>query len=841
MNAKTEIVKMDQFSRITLILMSVVITLSMLASGAPGDAISKVAAFCMLLLLIIALLAGKFRDLPRTVINPIVISISAYIVLYTISLFYATTGQFALAVFSYYLGGVAVFFLTVLLVNRELPAKRAPSNTQALPNTRALLSLLSFATAVAGIFSIDAASVQKLSIALKAVLSALLKNDEIQISGFEAGTRMTSIFGNANVFASLAALGTLAAAYLFLSAGRRSEKRFSIALLIVNAVSFLYCFSLGAMISMFFAIIIFIAFAGKEERPRVVYVILTTIVTSFLSVFAGFSGMGKNGAISLLPLLFLLVFGFVLAFLLRYIDSFAAKTAAWGKNRILILLVVLVILFVGGVGAAVTRSDSFTFEEESGDLRRAVSLEPGDYQLAVTMSAGKDGASLLIESQNYGQASTHTFTELYKGTLESAVPFSVPSDAKMAFIQITAAKGSVVDGITVLDKAGNMVKTVNPDYLLLPSFMANRLQGVLVNQNAAQRFVFFEDGLKIAARSPIIGHGPGAFESKVLEVQDYYYETKSPHNHYIQTLDEVGILGLIAFLAILIFSFAALVKRVRTAQNRALYSSLFAMLVMIVIHSAVELNFIYGVYSMAVYLILGLISSHYGQKEDVVAGSVAQASGKGGQALQKGGKNVKRPVAFNVIPKAPQRSALVFCLIVLLIYLGQFAGSTMAKNVAAGSSRDKFMNTLKTAAILDFTNDTSYKCSYLVAYTPDLPESYGITAEKYAEDVAKHRSFSSLAYLTDYYYKTAQLEKAYQTMNERQSLMRYDEQTWNATLDFYREQLTAAAGAEGGQAAQQLIIKYASAAYEQLEAYRKTSPLDIKLSEENQKFVEALK
>ena len=814
MNAKIEIEKPDRFSKIMLILMSVIITLFMLASGAPGDTISKTAAFSMLLLLIIALISSKFRDLPRTVINPIVISVSAYILLYTVSLFYATTGQFSLEVFSYYLGGVSVFFLTVMLVNRGV------SNTKALPNTRALLSLLSFATAVAGIFSIDAASVQKLSAVLKAVLSALLKNDAIQVSGFEAGTRMTSIFGNANVFASLTALGTLAAAYLFLSAGRRGEKRFGIALLIVNAVSFLYCFSLGAMMGMFFAVLIFIAFAGREERPRAVYVILATVVASFLSVFAGFSGMGKNGAVTLLPFLSLLIFGFVLAFLLRYIDSFTSKVFVWGKKRILILLIVLVVLAAGAATAAVTLSDSFTFEEGSGSLRRAVSLEPGDYQLEVSISQAGEGTGLLIESQNYGQASTHTFTELYKGTLESAVSFSVPSDAKMTFIQITAPKGSVVDGITVSDKDGNPVKTVNPDYLLLPSFMANRLQGLLVNQNAAQRFIFFEDGLKIAAKSPVIGHGPGAFESKILEVQDYYYETKSPHNHYIQTLDEVGILGLTAFIAILVFSFAALIKRVRTVQNRALYSSLFAMLVMIVIHAAIELTFIHGVYNMAVYLILGLISSHYGQKE-------AKAP-------------AKRSAAFSVIPKAVQRSALVFCLIVLLIYLGQFVGSTMAKNIAAGSSTEKFMDTLETAAVLDFTNDISYKCSYLVAYASDLPESYGITAEKYAKDVEKHRSFSSLAYLMDYYYKTAQLEKAFQTLNERQSLMRYDEKTWNKTFDFYRQQLALAAKVDGGQAAQQLIIKYASTAYKQLEAYQKTSPLDIKLSEENRQFVTTL-
>ena len=85
-------------------------------------------------------------------------------------------------------------------------------------------------------------------------------------------------------------------------------------------------------------------------------------------------------------------------------------------------------------------------------------------------------------------------------------------------------------------------------YTLLPGFIANRLQGLRANQNAIQRTVFFRDGMRMFAQSPLVGSGVGSFETGVTGVQDFYYETKYIHNHYIQILLEDGILGFVPFL-----------------------------------------------------------------------------------------------------------------------------------------------------------------------------------------------------------------------------------------------------------------------------------------------------
>ena len=45
-----------------------------------------------------------------------------------------------------------------------------------------------------------------------------------------------------------------------------------------------------------------------------------------------------------------------------------------------------------------------------------------------------------------------------------------------------------------------------------------------------------------------------------LSVQDYYYETKYAHNHYVEALCDLGVLGLLAFLSMLGTAVWTLVK-----------------------------------------------------------------------------------------------------------------------------------------------------------------------------------------------------------------------------------------------------------------------------------------
>lgn len=816
--------KTNLYEKTIQIIIFLSMTLLLLSSNIWSDVINKITAVSLLILLIIVFTTGKIRQLPKSIVTPITISVTAYLIMYTISLFYATTGLFALNMFTYYLQGIIVFIFTIILVNKNQNS------------TRSLLYLLSSTVAIGSIFSIDSATTRILTKGLEVIMQGLLGIEQLGLGGFEAGVRMTSIVGNPNVFASLAAFGTLAAAYLFLSSSNSRDQRISCGLLILNAVSFLYCFSLGALMGIFFAIIVLIILVGKEMRFSIVYLIISTIFSAFLSVFLGFTGMGKSSAIGLLPLASIIIFGVLLFFLLRYMDTVKQKFTLLSAVKTRVALLIPLLVIVVGIGAALTLSDSYTFTEASGTLRRSTTLAPGSYHLAIEGAESSNEIAVLIESQNYGQASTHTSSPLYQGALNTEMNFTVPDDAKICFINITAPVGTTIDKIHITTPNGTRVSSIKPDYLLLPGFMANRLQGILVNQNAVQRLIFFEDGIKIAKSSPIIGHGPGAFESKVLSVQDYYYETKSPHNHYIQTLDEVGMIGLAAFLSVFICCILALAKNIRSVKDRKLFSVLAAMLIMIIIHTALEVTFVFGVYNMAAFMIYGLISANFGQKQELSTDMSKTASTK------TNSKNVsmKGKSATQTLPCSVIYISITVCLLIFTIYAGQFFALQSVKSVNSQANPTNFLDALEKGMVMDFTNSPSYKTTYLTNYDPSFPESYYTKSQKYARDLVAYDSFEALTYVVNYYLELGENEKGYEALNARQVLKRYDADAWNETFDLYRNHVLIAEESSALTDLIPVMKEYAIAAYHQLQTDLETSPLDITLSDENLQFIETI-
>ena len=174
-----------------------------------------------------------------------------------------------------------------------------------------------------------------------------------------------------------------------------------------------------------------------------------------------------------------------------------------------------------------------------GSLSRAVYPDAGAYTVA---AEGAD-ASVLIYSQNDAELMMHTQTRLYSGALDGAA-FTVPADSRVVWFRLSG--DGALSSVTLSD--GTKLPL---GYKLLPGFAANRLQGLRANQNVIQRFVFFRDGLRLWAKSPVLGWGVGGVEGQLTSVQRFYYESKYIHNQFIQIMDEAGIPGLLTFAAML--------------------------------------------------------------------------------------------------------------------------------------------------------------------------------------------------------------------------------------------------------------------------------------------------
>ena len=84
---------------------------------------------------------------------------------------------------------------------------------------------------------------------------------------------------------------------------------------------------------------------------------------------------------------------------------------------------------------------------------------------------------------------------------------------------------------------------------LMPSHLVSSIRNItLSDRNVQERFVFWQDALKIVRDHPVFGLGGGAFEETYRRYQSYYYSSTQTHNHYVQMWAEVGTVGLFIFL-----------------------------------------------------------------------------------------------------------------------------------------------------------------------------------------------------------------------------------------------------------------------------------------------------
>lgn len=499
-----------------------------------------------------------------------------------ISTAYALSGKFALQGFLYLMTALCTALLLTAVPGKD-PARFAAT---ALAGAAGLISLL----------SIDHVSTRLLSTPVLSFLSSFAPVYE-GVSGVEEQVRLTSIFEMPNVFAGCAGLGVLLSLSLAMSAPEKKERRLDLVLLYVNALGFLLAFSMGAVVSVAVAFSVYILTERKQNRCKLLVLMLLTLITVLLGMIpVSMTGLGSYDGFQPVPLLALMSGAALPCIADHYLTE--RLTALLRRKGVTVFGgVFLAAAVILGVTACLWTGGCTLAQEES--LRRAAYPDAGTY----TVTASHSGRiSVTVESQNRQEAMMHTATVLYSGELEQAV-FTVPEDALVVYFNFTADTDGSLEAVTYTGPAGSGV--VPLDYRLLPDFIANRLQGLFANQNAIQRLVFFRDGMKLFRQSPLVGQGVGAFESALYSVQSFYYETKYVHNHYIQTLLETGIVGLLLFLGLLILAAVCLIRS-RKKEN-PFVPVLGALLIYMSVHASVEVVFSSGFYLPLAFGVFGLI------------------------------------------------------------------------------------------------------------------------------------------------------------------------------------------------------------------------------------------
>ena len=148
---------------------------------------------------------------------------------------------------------------------------------------------------------------------------------------------------------------------------------------------------------------------------------------------------------------------------------------------------------------------------------------------------------------------------------------------------------------------------------LLPENVKIRLENINFNQHSVlERATFYKDAMKLVADYPVFGAGGGAWYSMYEKYQHNPYTSRQAHSFFFQNIVEVGIVGFIVLIGLLILFFYTYLKNyVRSEENdRDSHFYYFIIAVALLIHSVLDFDISYVYIGILLFLCLGAMLSN---------------------------------------------------------------------------------------------------------------------------------------------------------------------------------------------------------------------------------------
>lgn len=714
-----------------------------------------------------------------------------------VTIFWAMSGKFHLREWSKIL--IAVFFFLLVAMHKKFDGAFARRVMGAIAGISAIYALL---------------SIEAVSTGLTKTLLARLPALDAEKIVFQ-NSRLNGIFGNANIEASIYAIGIFCAVALVCGAERKWQRILFTVTLSFSAFAFLLVFSMGAIACFIAAVAAYLIFAGKG-RSAALLRMLSAAVPTLVCGFIAFALL--NSERSALVLALLLANAGVSALLELTVS---ARLSAVLERHEKLAFGVLIAVALGAavyIAAALKVTGPYTF---GSFIDRSARLSVGEH--TVTVEADGEVTGWIYSWDTLGML-TGERTSLHYGKVEQEVTIHVPEGSEICGFIFSAEPG-----VTIYRAVIDGVQEIPLNFRLLPGFAANRLQTISASSSPIIRAMYRQDALRLWRFSPVVGNGIGAFETGVTSVQDYPYETKYVHQHYLQVLLEDGVVGLALFAGALAAMLLALWKKRKQMQENEyywLYPALCAEFVMNGAQMCWDVSMSMIVFLCMTYAVYGLIVATCA--EPFAEKAAAEENGKKKKAQAKG---------FDTSLLA-RNIGIGFTAVVLLTLCGNLYAASKA-NAPVGST-DEFMSNLSTAARLDLYEHNDQKLSYVVASLNEGGEAYRAQADEYAAQLAGAQSNTIPRYLVGYYLQTEQYDKAIDEAILGASYSASDADTWDdcaALLNeaLFQNMLTPLLTEERA-ALMAKLTEY----YDALQAYNASALVPVELSESAQAFFDKI-
>ena len=611
--------------------------------------------------------------------------------------------------------------------------------------------------------------------------------------------RVNGLYNDANVTACLFSLALFAALYLLKNSDCIWRRLAASLLAGVNAVSLLLTGSRGALLCFAAACLVWIL---AERMNRVgLFLLLVETAVSMVAAAAPASSMVTNGDETSVVLCFLS------GLILFALDVLAGRRlesvlSAHKKAALTAVVAVAVVCAAYGV-AAMTVKGPYTFDS-TGLVQRQAELPAGTYTLTAPL---EDNIRVRLQGQTaYGKI-LDQYETLYD-SISGETEFTVPEDLVMTRWLLDAPAGTVIECIELSDG-----QRFQLGYPLLPTFIADRLLLGMGN-SFTLRVEFDKDAWKIFSTAPIFGRGLGSTENVTRSVQSFQYESKYAHNHLLQTMADTGLVGTVFALAFVLGAAWLCLQAVRKEKD-SLAAALLAAWVMMNLHSLMEINFSVRGFRCFAYVLLVLPVLLYA-----------------------------RPLLAGETAKARKQAKTVGILVTVgyALYLAVFGG--LLESARMTDRKAENFQTSDVYEYLDFLrgcvrgnvfDHDFYQRSYVANAVQLNDRAYNGDMLKYVSALRASGTYENDSALAQYYYLPRQeWDELFACSLEGIHQVRSSPDGWNLQMDFYREEVLPAMGADNVSAFVDGVLALGDA----LDAMNTEGRLEtVALNETNQAFL----
>ena len=611
--------------------------------------------------------------------------------------------------------------------------------------------------------------------------------------------RVNGLYNDANVTACLFSLALFAALYLLKSSTCIWRRMAASLLAGVNAVSLLLTGSRGALLCFAAACLVWLA---AERANRVgLFLLLVEAALAMVVAAAPVSSMvarGNETAVALCLLSGLLLFA---------LDVLAGRRlepvlSAHKKAALAAVGVVAVICAVYGV-AAMTVKGPYTFDS-TGQVARQVDLPAGTYTLTAPLD---ENVRVTLVGQTAYEKLRDQYETLYD-SISGETEFTIPEDLVMTRWQLYAPDGTVLEAVELSDG-----QRFQLGYPLLPAFIAERLL-LGMGSSFTLRVEYDKDTWKIFSTAPIFGRGLGSTENLGRSVQSFQYESKYAHNHLLQAMADTGIVGTVFSLAFVLGSAWLCLQAVRKEKD-GLAAALLAAWVMMNLHSLMEINFSVRGFKCFAYVLLTLPVLLYA-----------------------------RPLLAGETAKTRRQAKTVGILVTVgyALYLAVFGGLLVSARMTDRKAENfqtsnvyEYLDFLRGCVRGNVFDHDSYQRSYVANAVQLNDRAYNGDMLKYVKQLRSSGTYENDSALARYYYLPRQeWSELFACSLEGIHQVRSSPDGWNLQMDFYREEVLPAMGADNVSAFVDGVLALGDA----LDAMNAEGRLEtVALNETNQAFL----